>query len=142
MDFSLRERWITYAESYLHTPYELGGQTGEIIDCSGLIVECDRMAGYVPESYDATADMLYYSDRMVEVDYPYRGCLCFWGREVEDGRNTNLHITHVEISLGENGRQILCLGARPGYGVVQRPWSKFRGTSVHAGFRDPHRIKY
>lgn len=126
-----RDRVVEYWLTYLGTPYELGGQSHEVIDCSGIVGE--GLMGFGYDTQDRTADGFRIHFAGNKVVYPYKGCLAFWGDRVR--------ATHTEIILGEANGIILCLGARPKWGVVVRPWEIKRGGQPSMGFVDPFKLK-
>lgn len=125
-----RDAAMDLAYRYFGKTYVWGGQSGQELDCSGLVVEVFLAFDLI--KLDMTADGLKRHFLGCEVDYPAKGCLAFWG-------NGNV-VTHVEFIVGEVQGEMMCLGARPGIGVCFRPYGK-RGDSQPMGFVDPFKLK-
>ena len=73
-------------------------------DCSGLVIECGKVAGIYPRQFDDTAQgiygRLYNAGKSMKDSNDCPGSLVFWGKD-----NDPDSIYHVEICLG-GGRSI------------------------------------
>jgi peptidoglycan endopeptidase LytE len=89
------EIFVTYAMSFLGTPYLWGGESRRGYDCSGFVQECLRAIGEDPRG-DQTAQALWDYYRSMPLGYytriPKRGDLIFFGKDRES-------ISHVSIAI-------------------------------------------
>ena len=87
------DEFVDEAEDYLYTPYELGGDDEEGIDCSGLIIATLEDMGY--DIKDKTADGIY-NDYVTPQDCEEddRGILLFYDTDDDD------EMDHVAICEG------------------------------------------
>lgn len=92
--------------SFLHIPYIWGGQTRAGLDCSGLVGEWWADIGFVPPSYDTTADKLFDGYRAgslagTKLDAGRFGALAFFGSGTYAG---HVAVCYDEWALiGANG---------------------------------------
>jgi cell wall-associated NlpC family hydrolase len=97
----LSELTITYALSFLGTPYIWGGQSPQGADCSGFVIMVLQAEGILPNKFDATSQGLHTYFRVngaKKVRSPSQGCLAFYGKSVD-------RITHVALCL--DGNQVI-----------------------------------
>ena len=92
---------ISYAMSFLGTPYKWGGDGRDGIDCSGLIMEILKSCGMAPPN-DRTSAQLhdYFIANGKSIVQCKPACLCFYGSE---------KITHVAFGI-DNFRIIEAAG--------------------------------
>jgi hypothetical protein len=101
------------------------------LDCSGLAVEVYLTFSLIPGDRNADGLRQFFAGKATA--YPMMGGLAFWGDRVT--------ASHTELIVGEIGKHIMCLGARPKMGVVLRPWHNTRGDSMSMGFVDPFKLE-
>ena len=75
-------KWMIHtALKYLGKPYIWGGDDPSGYDCSGLVVECLKSAGFLEEHEDFTAEGLLNKYKHLTVESPGRGRLMFTLKE-------------------------------------------------------------
>lgn len=86
---------VSYARSFLGTPYIWGGSSPDGFDCSGLVQELLSFSGVDPIG-DQTAQTLYnHFARHGVISPPKAGAICFYGKATGS-------ITHVSMCTGEH----------------------------------------
>ena len=87
--------FLRQALSFLNTPYKLGGQDGEDIDCSGLVTVSLQAIGLLPMNRDYDCDALWKHFQFYpKPRVPNPACIVFWCDSSEDYK-------HVAISLDD-----------------------------------------
>lgn len=86
-----RKEVLTFAESYLGTPYCYGGIDKNCTDCSGFVKQIYEMAGI---NLPRTAALQYEYGKDISSDEPIPGDLVFF--------KNSRKISHVGIYLGNN----------------------------------------
>ena len=86
-----RKEVLTFAESYLGTPYCYGGIDKNCTDCSGFVKQIYEMAGI---NLPRTAELQYEYGKDISSDEPIPGDLVFF--------KNSRKISHVGIFVGNN----------------------------------------
>lgn len=102
-----RQKVLSNAQSYVGSPYVLGGVTKQGIDCSGLVMNVYNKAGFNVTQHNATWQGQNIPGVRTTIDNLRPGDLVAW----RDG-------SHIAIYAG-NGKIIEA--ANPTVGTVQRP---------------------
>jgi hypothetical protein len=90
--FDIDKIVLDFLYGRLGTPYIYGG-AGPYYDCSGLVIECLKMRGWVASSFDATAHDLFNRTMSGGTLKPKAHALSFYG--------TEQRITHVGYCISE-----------------------------------------
>lgn len=75
-----RERFVIELIKYLGSPYKYGGQDRNGIDCSGLVVNCLKAAGFEIEDMTAAGLRKHFKDCEIEKKDAQVGDLYFYGK--------------------------------------------------------------
>lgn len=109
-DYTLRQYMVRYARMFIGQPYVWGGKGFGGVDCSGLVVECLKGIGVLPEKFDDTADGLWRRYQTHEEPDPKTGYLAFWF-------NLSGKATHVAIC----DNPLFCITADNGGSEITTP---------------------
>ena len=90
--YSINDRFIDYAHTFLGTPYLWAGDDPSGLDCSGYVIECLKGIGAVHKNFDMSANSLLKKYEAQEEVAPSIGGLFF---HIKDSK-----AYHVGIYIG------------------------------------------
>jgi cell wall-associated NlpC family hydrolase len=86
---------ISYARSFIGTPYIWGGSSPDGFDCSGLVQEILSYSGVDPIGDQTAQDLYNHFAKHGVVSLPKAGALVFYGKTISD-------IRHISMCTSEN----------------------------------------
>lgn len=108
-----RDAIIETAETWLNTPYLLGGKSKSGIDCSGLVCLVYKAAVDDTLNEDLMwTESFKSSFKFIEVDAPERGDIVWWAKTTDDDAGFN----HVAIVIYPTSGDFI--GAQTSTGVA------------------------
>lgn len=86
---------VSFGLAQIGKPYRWGGNGPQNYDCSGIVCQMLKTAGYLGVDIDITAqDIFYYLQSKGWIEKRCRGAICFFGRNTKK-------ITHIGIIMND-----------------------------------------